>query len=56
MRLMMLQHKISELHLNLATVTILLLISYVFCGGFDLDRYIGCAMLRTGGKLQDRMN
>ena len=53
---MMLRLKTSELHLNLATVTIFLSISHEFCGGNDLDRYIGCAMLRTGGNLQDRMN
>ncbi len=55
---MMLQHKINKLHLNLATVTVLLpilcKISYVLCGGIDLDRYIGYIMLLLWlrGKLQ----
>ncbi len=61
MRQMLLQHKINQLHLNLATIMILLpilhKISYVLCGGIDLDQYIGCAtLLWMGGRLQGRMN
>ena len=55
------QHKINQLHLNLATNLILLPIlheiHYVLCGGIDLDRYIGSAtLLWTRGKLQGCMN